>query len=212
VRVAGLTRKCADGCAGAGTREDAGAVLCNFNQHFKIDPDTFGIWRQYPRLPHPPLPPTPSLAPLPPPTPSLAPLPPALACDPRVSPSPHARTHAGRQASGGILSLAATPLPRILLAICCCYLPACWVDAGAASKGPSDMRCVGGGCWEVSRAAGELNATLWLLRGSPVSERNLAREFEQALPPGVASRGQLRWGQAPARRCLPLDSSIASLV
>ena len=133
------------------------------------------------------------------------PLPATLVSRPRL-------THARRQASGGILSLAATPLPRILLAICCCYLPACWVDAGAASKGPSDMRCVGGGCWEVSRAAGELNATLWLLRGSPVSERNLAREFEQALPPGVASRGQLRWGQAPARRCLPLDSSIASLV
>ena len=71
----------------------SGPVICNFNQHFKIDPDTFGIWR---------------------------------------------------------------------------------------------------------RAVGQVNATLWLLRGTPVSERNLLHEFQAPLaregdrPPAL---GRLLWAE-----------------
>jgi predicted O-linked N-acetylglucosamine transferase (SPINDLY family) len=83
----------------------SGPVICNFNQHFKIDPETFATWR------------------------------------------------------AAIAHLSATP-----------------ATAGRRSA--------------ASATAREANATLWLLRGTAVSERNLEREFAAA-----GGGGNLIWAE-----------------
>jgi len=62
-----------------------------------------------------------------------------------------------------------------------------------------ERRLTGGA---AGSAVADVNGTLWLLRGTSVSERNLAREFQAPLShPGrrpSPPRGRLLWGILPA--------------